>query len=122
MEKKKLMVVDDSESNTLLIKSLFEEKGNYTVDVLWKSESALDRIRKKKPDIVLLDLMMPQVDGFEILKQMKSDESIKNIPVIVVSAWDSVENIDKALELGAVDYISKPINLIEIYEIVERII
>lgn len=120
MTNKKLLVVDDSESNTLLIKSLFEDKGNYNVEVISKSTMAMDHLKKNKPDLVLLDLMMPQVDGFEILANMKADDLLKEIPVIIVSAWDSAENINKAKDLGACDYVSKPIGLNELYNLVEK--
>lgn len=122
MTNKKLLVVDDSESNTLLIKSLFEDKGNYNVEVISKSTMALDHLKKNKPDLVLLDLMMPQVDGFHILSEMKNDDYLKDIPVIIVSAWDSSENIKKAKDLGASDYVSKPIGLTELYNLVENYI
>lgn len=119
---KNILVVDDSESNTLLIKSLFEDKGSYHVDVISKSIQAINQMTTKVPDIVLLDLMMPQVDGFQILETMKGNTALKNIPVIIVSAWDSIENINKAKSLGANDYISKPIGLTELYELVESYI
>lgn len=117
---KHLLVVDDSESNTLLVKSLFEDQGDYTVDVISKSSTAIDKMREKRPNIVLLDLMMPQVDGFQILETMKSDDALKDIPVLIVSAWDSSENIEKAKSLGAAEYVSKPISLSNLYELVEK--
>lgn len=117
---KHLLVVDDSESNTLLIKSLFEDQGDYTVDVISKSSTAIDKMLEKQPNVVLLDLMMPQVDGFQILETMKSNEKLKDIPVLIVSAWDSIENIEKAKSLGAAEYVSKPIGLANLHELVEK--
>ena len=117
---KRLLVIDDSESNTLLIRSLFEEKGNYKVDIIRQSSKAEDYFKNHHPDIILLDLMMPHVDGFQILTMVRSDQRLKNIPVIVVSAWNDAENIRRSNELGANDYISKPINLEDLFERVEQ--
>jgi CheY-like chemotaxis protein len=117
--KKKILVIDDSESNTLLIQSLFEEKGKYHVDVIRKSQKTFDFLRDNKPDLVLLDLMMPQVDGFEILANIRENEKLRSIPVIIVSAWDMPDNIQRAMALGANEYVKKPISLDDLYQRVE---
>jgi CheY-like chemotaxis protein len=117
---KRILVIDDSESNTLLIKSLFEEKGKYTVDVIRKSHQAMDFMLNNLPDLILLDLMMPQVDGYQILEEIKNNDKLKAVPVIIVSAWDMPENIRKAIALGANEYVKKPIGLDDLYQRVEK--
>jgi len=120
IQQKRLLVIDDSESNTLLIRSLFEEKGGYQVDVIRQSSKTSEYFKKHHPDLIILDLMMPHVDGFQILTMVRTDQKLKDIPIIVVSAWNDSENIQKSLELGANDYISKPINLEDLIKRVER--
>ncbi len=116
---KTILVVDDSESNTLLIQSLFEEKGCCSVDVIRKSTQVEKYLANNTPDIILLDLMMPQVSGFQILEKMKVHQDQKDIPVIVISAWDQQTNIDKVKKLGANEYVKKPINLENLFKLVE---
>lgn len=116
---KSILVVDDSESNTLLIQSLFAEKGCCSVDVIRKSSQVEKYLENKIPDLVLLDLMMPQVNGFQILEKMKSNDQQKDIPVIIVSAWDNSENIERVKKLGAVKYVKKPINLEKLFQLVQ---
>jgi CheY-like chemotaxis protein len=117
---KRILVIDDSESNTLLIKSLFEEKGKYTVDVIRKSHQAFGFMLENHPDLILLDLMMPQVDGYQILEAIRNNEALKSVPVIIVSAWDMPENIRKAIALGANEYVKKPVGLDDLYQRVEK--
>jgi CheY-like chemotaxis protein len=117
---KNILVIDDSESNTLLIQSLFEEIGKYHVDVIRKSNKAIDYLNEHTPDLVLLDLMMPQVDGYQILASIREKKELASIPVIIVSAWDMPENIRKAMQLGANEYVKKPINLEYLYQRVEN--
>lgn len=113
---KKLLVIDDSETNVLLIKSLFDDEEKLQVSVLINSRLAIKRISELKPDLILLDIMMPDVDGFTILAIVKNDEKLKKIPVIVVSAKDDQFDIDRAMELGALDYVKKPIGITLLYD------
>lgn len=117
---KKILVIDDSETNILLIKSLFEDEELIHVDVLLNSRLALKRIEEVMPDLILLDIMMPDIDGFTILTILKRDEQLKHIPVIVVSAKDEQTDIDRAYALGAENYITKPIIIDELFKIVYK--
>ena len=117
---KKILVIDDSETNILLIKSLFEDEELIHVDVLLNSRLALKRIEEVMPDLILLDIMMPDIDGFTILTILKRDEQLKHIPVIVVSAKDEQTDIDRAYALGAENYITKPIIIDELLKIVYK--
>ena len=121
MFRKKLLLVDDSSTNNMLIKSYFEEE-NYTVLTAEDGPTALDILNSEMPDLILLDIMMPGMDGYQVLTKIKSNPVTRRIPVIVVSAKDKKADITKAFELGAIDYITKPVGLGNLFEIVERLI
>jgi DNA-binding response OmpR family regulator len=95
----------------LLIKSIFEEEADINVVLENNSELVISEIRKNPYDLILLDLMMPVVDGFDILKTIQDDPSLVKIPVIVLSAKKDKQSIIKAFEYGAVDYVCKPLDL-----------
>lgn len=113
MKKLKILSIDDSQSNLLLIESMFEDDDR--IHVLLKSNGIdiINYCMKHEPDIILLDLMMPDINGFEILEIVKADNKLKNIPIIVISALDSKKHIKQVLELGAIDYIVKPLDPVE---------
>ncbi len=83
---KRILVIDDSEANLLLINSIFEDDPEIEVAVESNSSRAINTARKKNPDLILLDLMMPNIDGFQILGEMKKDSNLGKIPVMIVSA------------------------------------
>ena len=107
VEKKVLLIVDDRPENLDLLIS-FLEKYDFNIIVATSGEDAFKRLEYNKPDIIMLDIMMPGIDGFETCRQLKEDDEHKDIPVIFMSAMDDTVNKVKGLELGAVDYISKP--------------
>lgn len=82
-------------------------KDSYNVNVARDGAEGLEMIKKLKPDIVLLDIILPQLDGFEVLEQVQKDESVKNIPVILLTNLGQKQNVKKGLHLGAVDYVIK---------------
>lgn len=113
VEKKVLLIVDDKpESLDLLISSL--EKCDFNIVVAKSGEDVFKRLVYNKPDIILLDIIMPGIDGFEICRRLKNDDRHKDIPVIFMSALDDTVDKVKGLELGAVDYISKPFMYTEV--------
>ena len=108
-----ILIVDDTPDNLrLLSKTLIQE--GYKVRCAVNGSMALLTIKAKLPDLILLDINMPDMDGFEICKILKGSESTKDIPVIFVSAVDEIFDKVKAFELGAVDYISKPFQIPEV--------
>lgn len=121
MNKKKLhvFVVDDSYTNNLLCKMLFEEN-HYKVSLIEEGAKAFDAIKAEQPDIVLLDLMMPEVDGIMVLRRLKTEAATKHIPVIIVSAAESGPFISEIRSYGPIDYIRKPIGLEDLLERVEK--
>lgn len=118
--KNKILVIDDSETNNLLVKSILEENKDILVYTLSNSKIAFKLIDKIKPDLILLDMMMPDVDGIEILKGLKRKNLIKKYPTIVVSANQDYDLVKEALSLGAVEYIEKPIGNNKLFNKVEK--
>ncbi len=103
-----VMIVDDTEHNIdILVDAL---GGSYELSVALDGESALEDIKKNIPDLILLDIMMPGIDGYEVCRRLKNNTSTQHIPVLFITAMADAQDEEKGLELGAVDYIHKPIN------------
>ncbi len=105
MAKKILIVEDDKFLRELIVRKLTNE--NYDVIEAVDGEQGLQKTKESKPDLVLLDLILPGIDGFEVLAQKKEDPFIAAIPVIVLSNLGQKEDVDKGLSLGATDYLIK---------------
>lgn len=114
--KKKIMVVDDTKENLKLVSDFLREFG-FEVRVAKSGLQALKILKKTEIDLILLDVMMPEIDGFETCRRLKKNQQFKSIPVIFMTAVSEASNLNwkvKGLTLGAVDYISKPIQLEEV--------
>lgn len=104
-----VLVVDDTPQNITILGELLQP--HYTVRATNSGERALQAVRSQpQPDLVLLDVMMPGMDGYEVLRRLKADKATQNIPVVFVTALGDEQNEEHGLELGAVDYIAKPFN------------
>jgi len=103
---KKILIVDD-EKLIVKMSSIILEQAGYETEGVHDGETALETVPVFKPDLILLDLMMPGIDGFQVLERLKADDSTCDIPVIIVSALEEKENIEKADKLGATDYVVK---------------
>ncbi len=108
MQKSKILLVDDNEITLKLIKRYIEDC-EYDVFVAGDGEECLNMVRDNPPDIILLDVMMPKLDGYGTIKILKSNEDTKDIPVIIVTALNDVVNQVKSIKSGADDFLSKPI-------------
>lgn len=113
-----ILVVDDIESNISLMTSILRKAG-YDVMASLSGAKALRMIKKRQPDLVLLDVMMPEIDGLEVSRRMQADEDLREIPVIFLSAVNESEMVVKGLETGAVDYIPKPFQEAEVLARIE---
>lgn len=102
-----ILVVDDNPDNLRLLAELLNEH-HYKVRLARKGSRALATIRKEAPDLLLLDVMMPEMDGFEVCRQLKADEETADIPIIFISALHETIDKVKAFTLGGVDYVTKP--------------
>ncbi len=109
IEMQKILIVDDTPAN---VKSLLNALKNpdYKLFVATNGTNALEIIASNPPDLILLDIVMPIMDGYEVCKKLKADKATKNIPVIFITARDDNEDEELGFEMGAVDYITKPIN------------
>ena len=122
MDSKKLLVIDDAEPNLLLFDSMFEN--DERVDVLMRDNGVgiVDYCLENMPDLILLDLMMPEVHGFEVLGLLKNHPQLEKIPVVIISALEGPEDIKKGIELGALDYLIKPVDYEENYVMVLKLL
>jgi len=127
-EKQRILIIDDSPSNIKILNEILREE--YIITVATNGESALARLSFHNmpehdsldmklppqdknlhlPDIILLDIMMPGIDGYEVCRQLKSNKQTSDIPVIFITAKDDIEDEEKGLQMGAVDYITKPVS------------
>lgn len=107
-ERPLILVVDDNPMNLDLMVEIL--KDDYRLQVAISGEQALNIVRTSPPDLILLDIMMPGMDGYEVCQRLKSDESTRRIPIIFVTAKSQVEDEAKGLACGAVDYLTKPIS------------
>ncbi len=103
--KKILIIEDDRFLRELIARKLVSEKFDILEAV--DGEKGLKTLKEKKPDLVLLDLILPGIDGFEVLTQMKNDPALSSIPVIILSNLGQREDVERGLKLGAVDYLVK---------------
>jgi diguanylate cyclase (GGDEF)-like protein len=111
---KRILVVDDHPDNVQVLRARLEARG-YLVDEAGDGEEALERVyTAPPPDLILLDIMMPKIDGLEVVRRIKSDPSLPFIPVIMQTALDTTENVVQGLDAGADDYIAKPIKFGEL--------
>jgi diguanylate cyclase (GGDEF)-like protein len=106
----KILVVDDERLNVEVLKGLLRDQ--YSIMVAMNGEQALEAARSEtRPDLILLDIMMPRMDGYEVCQKLKADQNTKEIPVIFVTAMTSTDDETKGFDVGAVDYITKPIKI-----------
>jgi two-component system, cell cycle response regulator len=111
---KRILVVDDHPDNVQVLRARLEARG-YIVDEAGDGEQALERVyTSPPPDLILLDVMMPKIDGFEVVRRIKNDDTLPFIPVIMQTALDTTESMVQGLDAGADDYIAKPINFSEL--------
>jgi class 3 adenylate cyclase len=105
----RLLVVDDNKVNRLLLTRSLELQ-NHSVATAENGRLALEMLRRSGFDLVLLDMEMPEMDGFQVLEQMKNDLQLRDVPVIVTSSLEGIDHIVRCIELGAEDYLPKPVN------------
>jgi len=118
---KNILIVDDSVTNVFLIESVLTEYG-YGVMTSLNALEAEQKMQTVKPDLILLDLLMPQVSGFDFIKKIKKDPAFAEIPVVVVSAVTDEDSVDEILSLGAIEYIKKPVVLTTLIEKIESVL
>lgn len=112
---KKVLMVEDEKNIILGVRTCLDAVG-YQVEVVEDGEAALDAVRKEQPDLILLDLLIPKIDGFEVLKVLKGDPATSSIPIIVLTAKAEDEDRQRAMDLGADNYMTKPFKPQELWD------
>ena len=121
MSDKNVMVVEDNEKNRKLMRVVLKAKG-YNIIEAATGEEALNLLKNQKPDIILMDIQLPGIDGLTVIRQIKASVITKDIPIIAVTAYAMKGDEQKILDTGCNAYISKPINTQELPLIVEKYI
>ena len=105
-----ILVVDDDENNRYTLIRRLEREGYADIATATNGREALDRLAAQPFDLVLLDIQMPELDGYQVLERMKADPMLRHIPVIMISAVSELESVVRCIELGADEYLPKPFN------------
>ena len=113
MSKPLVLAVDDQPNNLQFLGKLLSDNG-YEVGMAQNGSQALNFVEKNKPDLILLDIMMPEMDGYDVCKKLKLDFATRHIPVIFLTAKTDSQDIVKGFETGGVDYVTKPFNSAEL--------
>ena len=104
-----LLIVDDNKVNRLLLARGLEQQG-HTVDFAVNGMDALEIVRTRPFDLILLDIQMPELDGYQVLEELVSDPDLRNIPVVMTSSTDELASVARCIEMGAEDFLTKPVN------------
>ena len=118
---RRIVLAEDEPQIARLIEFKLKKEG---YDVTWREngEEALKAIKEDKPDLILLDIMMPVMGGYEVLRRLKEDENLKSVPVIMLTARAQEKDVVKGIDMGAEDYITKPFHPAELLARVKRIL
>ncbi|MEM7194094.1 MAG: response regulator [Pseudomonadota bacterium] len=120
-EKKQILLVEDEPNIVISLKFLLENAG-FNVDVETNGKDALNHIFQQPPSVLVLDVMLPELDGFEILKRVRTDPRVNRLPVLMLTAKGQREDQKNAIEFGADKFITKPFSNAEVVEAVESLV
>ena len=110
----KVLVVDDNLQNLELLEAYLEEVDGVTTISATDGQGCLQKVASEKPDLILLDIMMPRMSGYEVCQKLKSDPETKDIPIIMVTALFEEGDVERGTEVGANDFVSKPVNRVDL--------
>lgn len=116
-----VLVVDDNEQNLELLEAYLEDL-NCDLTLSRDGLEALEAVAAKRPDIILLDVMMPRMSGFQACSKLKADAATRDIPIVMVTALNEVSDVERAIECGADDFLSKPVNKLELLTRVKSLV
>jgi CheY-like chemotaxis protein len=109
----KILIADDNQQNCELLDAYLSEE-DYDISMAFDGQQTLEKVCEREPDLILLDIMMPRLSGYEVCQQLKGDEKTKNIAILIVTALNEKGDIEKAVEAGCDDFLSKPVNSLEL--------
>jgi DNA-binding response OmpR family regulator len=113
MDRKKILLVDDS-STVLLMEKMILSKSEYDVVTARDGLEGVEKARCERPDLILMDVVMPRMDGFEAVRKLREDDATKSIPVIMVTTRGELQSVETGYASGCSDYVTKPINGLEL--------
>ncbi|MBS0263300.1 MAG: response regulator [Planctomycetes bacterium] len=108
-----MLIADDNQQNCELLDAYLSDEG-YHIEMAYDGQQALDMVAKSQPDVILLDIMMPKMSGYEVCQRLKTDPATRNISIIMVTALAEMGDIEKAVNAGANDFLTKPVNKLEL--------
>jgi two-component system cell cycle response regulator DivK len=114
---KKILIVDDNQDSRELVVKILKTRGYQTIEAL-DGEEALEKAVAERPDLILMDRSLPKIDGYEVTRRLKNQDEFKDIPIVALTAHAMRGDREKALEAGCEGYISKPINVRELPELI----
>ena len=120
-ERKKILLVDDTDTILLFLKTLLAGH-DFEFLTAKNGAEAVEKARRERPDLVLLDIFMPVMDGIEACRVMKGDPELKDIPVVIVTARSEAENVERCLDAGCDDYVFKPVRKLELLDKINRLL
>jgi CheY-like chemotaxis protein len=109
----RILIADDNQQNRELLDAYLAEDG-HDIEMAADGEETLQKVRQSPPDLILLDIMMPRVSGYEVCQRIRQDATTKNVPVLMVTALRESGDIEKAVAAGADDFLTKPVNRLEL--------
>ena len=119
MASKKVLLVDDSSTARLVTRMIFSQKSNYVLLSAVDGRDAVERARAEKPDLILMDVMMPRMTGLEACRVLKQDKETSNIPVILLTTRGEESFVREGYESGCSDYLTKPVNDAELLDLLK---
>ena len=121
MKENRILIVEDEESLLKLESILLSSKG-YSVTGVMDGKSALDEISARRPDLVVLDIMLPELDGFEVCKRIKENPETAGIPVVMLTAKKNSQDYARGMQVGADAYVTKPFKSAQVIELIEGLL
>jgi DNA-binding response OmpR family regulator len=113
MARKKILLVDDADT-ILMMERMILKKGGYDLITAKDGQEAVEKAVTERPDLILMDVIMPRMNGFDACKQLRSQETTKTIPIVMVTTRGEEKNVETGYESGCDDYITKPLNGLEV--------
>jgi len=109
----RVLIVDDNVANAELLDAYLKDSP-WRIELAYSGSEALEKVESFEPDLILLDIMMPDMSGYDVCRRLKSDDRTRDIPIIMVTALSELEDVEKAVEAGTDDFLSKPVNRLEL--------